>query len=135
MTRSISKESRRDFAPYPQQQQQPTYIDSHLWDIENKLVEIKQDMREQREREEFEKRTQDVEKNITELVRDKLDLQGKLAENLCVLCNQHIRDTVVLPCAHFLFCNECIKQQIDKSDAKQCPTCHHSVSQLVVCQM
>jgi len=130
LTRSISRENRRDYAPVP-----ASHLDTHLHDIENKLIELKQDLVNQREREELQKRSEDVERNITDLVRDKLNLQGKLSENLCVICHQHIRDTVVLPCAHFLFCNECIKDQIDSSESKQCPMCHHSVSQLVVCQM
>eukprot|EP00887_Chlorella_sp_A99_P002589 scaffold6.g2589.t1 len=44
----------------------------------------------------------------------------------CRLCQQRPRNCVVLPCLHFLYCDNCFKAHCSASPA--CPACHAAVS-------
>lgn len=45
----------------------------------------------------------------------------------CQICKENFRDTVILPCKHFLYCNKCL----EKPDTKSCPACLVPISDLL----
>lgn len=49
----------------------------------------------------------------------------------CGICKENHRDTVIMPCMHFLYCNKCLGQL--KTNA--CPTCRLPISGLLQCKL
>lgn len=43
----------------------------------------------------------------------------------CVICNDHDRDTVFLPCTHACACRNCA------AELKACPVCRKAIEQMV----
>lgn len=48
----------------------------------------------------------------------------------CIICELNLIDTVLIPCGHFVLCNNCSKEMVDKGLLK-CPICCSVVEQRV----
>jgi len=46
-------------------------------------------------------------------------VESEQSKNICILCCTKPRDTVLLPCMHFLFCLDCTTSLTEQ----RCPTC------------
>jgi len=48
-------------------------------------------------------------------------------ENICVICFDNEREIRLIPCNHFMFCENCVRMMIKKSghenDYRCCPVC------------
>ncbi|KAL3698266.1 hypothetical protein R1sor_012342 [Riccia sorocarpa] len=62
-----------------------------------------------------------------------LSLEAEKAKLLCQICMVKTRDTIVLPCTHFLYCNSCLF--IHKRRSNTCPACRGSIAALLHCQL
>ncbi len=68
---------------------------------------------------------------------------------LCALCMERPRDTILMPCMHFLYCSACMAQVVSSSaagggsssgvkegvGAKRCPSCRACVTGQVVAHL
>ncbi|KAL2642839.1 hypothetical protein R1flu_010426 [Riccia fluitans] len=63
----------------------------------------------------------------------KTELQSERAKLLCNICLDKPRDTMILPCTHFLYCHGCLL--IHKKRNNTCPTCRGSMSALLHCHL
>jgi hypothetical protein len=51
--------------------------------------------------------------------------------HLCVVCMEHPRVTVLVPCGHMALCKGCcdvlIDQKLKSNEVAECPMCRHAV--------
>lgn len=67
-----------------------------------------------------------------ELERSERQKFQKLYEGsaLCQICIENQRNTFILPCSHFVYCDECLKRHWEINEFRLCPLCRgpaHSV--------
>lgn len=78
-----------------------------------------------------------VAKQIESLKEENKKLQKKLEETdqelRCLICMDRARDTVIMPCLHFLFCKQCIDQHGKTSN--QCPSCRQVTTGSIICRL
>lgn len=53
----------------------------------------------------------------------------------CQICYSNVRDVVILPCSHFMFCKQCIERHVNTSQARTCPVCRGTISGLLALQL
>ncbi|KAL2608302.1 hypothetical protein R1flu_026875 [Riccia fluitans] len=61
------------------------------------------------------------------------NLEEQKAKSLCQICMENTRDTIILPCAHFLYCNKCLLNH--KKRSNKCPACRGSTSAVLHCHL
>ncbi|KAL2634391.1 hypothetical protein R1flu_005870 [Riccia fluitans] len=61
------------------------------------------------------------------------NLEAEKVKLICQICMAATRDTIVLPCTHFLYCNSCLV--IHKTRSNTCPACRGSIAALLHCQL
>ncbi|KAL2630844.1 hypothetical protein R1flu_015530 [Riccia fluitans] len=54
-------------------------------------------------------------------------------KGLCQICMENKRNTVVLPCMHFLYCDNCLRTH--QRDNTTCPACRGFVTALLHCKL
>lgn len=126
---------------------------SELKEIKNKLVECKQQFSSDsieeienlrlknallsRKIESMDEQNTNLQLQIQNLKSEnkvmKSDLEEKDRHLRCTICMESIRDTLLLPCMHFMFCQSCILQHNKTSN--QCPSCRQVSSGLLVCKL
>eukprot|EP01089_Gocevia_fonbrunei_P021896 TRINITY_DN8660_c0_g1_i2.p2 TRINITY_DN8660_c0_g1~~TRINITY_DN8660_c0_g1_i2.p2 ORF type:complete len:266 (+),score=47.05 TRINITY_DN8660_c0_g1_i2:30-827(+) len=62
-------------------------------------------------------------------LKNKLDEEQTKSQFKCLICKKSNRDTVVVPCMHFLFCWECVKNMGDN-----CYTCKIDIEGILQCK-
>lgn len=60
-------------------------------------------------------------------------IENELSILQCVICMENPRDTLVMPCLHFMFCNSCIQEHIKTSN--QCPSCRQITTGQLTCRL
>lgn len=95
-------------------------------DIES-FKEVKKCLTDKKAQQQME---QQAKKNAAERRKS---ISGELDANLCVICMDNPRDTVVLPCLHFLYCSVCISQYTRNSH--RCPSCRSVSTGSLTCRM
>jgi len=55
-------------------------------------------------------------------------LEQETAKNMCTVCTSASRDTVLMPCMHFLYCMNCLSKGVTK-----CPACRVGISGKIQC--
>jgi hypothetical protein len=50
----------------------------------------------------------------------------------CQICFEATRDTLLMPCMHFLYCKDCIHRCLGAGRPKHCPACRSPVSGQIV---
>lgn len=102
------------------------------------LDEAQQRQREERETQQISRvvsvmKTDDRVKHVTKAVAAedrKVPAMTILREhNTCMICAKYHITSMVLPCAHLLFCRNCI--EIWKAKANNCPQCRHEINMIV----
>lgn len=53
----------------------------------------------------------------------------------CQICFENNRNTVLMPCLHFLFCKRCIEVHFQTSESRVCPICRNGVSGVLELQL
>jgi hypothetical protein len=71
----------------------------------------------------------ETEKRELQLKKEALELALSDSELECGICMDRRRDTLVLPCAHLLYCRECL------SKVESCPTCRTPISEIILCKL
>jgi ankyrin repeat protein len=108
----------------PQKQPQTQSVEKQLQNMDAKLNQVL----------EMQTKLQSLqaEKIALEMQLKQKDRQIKELEiqTRCGICMEKNRDTVLMPCLHFLYCNSCITGQI-----KFCPTCRMSINGTVHCRL
>lgn len=74
---------------------------------------------------------------ITDKCKKETELRKQAEESLgeakfkiyCKSCLKNNRDILFLPCSHFMYCNECVKE----FRPKRCPTCNASIASKLHC--
>jgi E3 ubiquitin-protein ligase BRE1 len=79
-------------------------------------------------------RTQNSTKSLTKELREaKTKIEQQEARHLCGICFERPRDAIVLPCTHFLYCNQCLSENTKNS--KKCPACRSALSGVLLCKL
>jgi hypothetical protein len=68
-----------------------------------------------------------VHEQLAEAV-EQLGLEDELAggdDHLCVVCLEHQRDEVLVPCGHMVLCRFCCQDIMQ--DSKACPVCREDI--------
>ncbi|KAL2650010.1 hypothetical protein R1flu_018138 [Riccia fluitans] len=65
--------------------------------------------------------------NLVDFV--KTSLVQVLEKQTCCMCKVNLRNTVILPCMHFLYCSECLHNHQKRSS--ECPTCQTPIGAAV----
>eukprot|EP00899_Mesostigma_viride_P024431 jgi/Mesvir1/5172/Mv15310-RA.2 len=66
-------------------------------------------------------------------LRDMEDRMEELeAMALCRMCFSVKRDTLLVPCLHMLYCQECVRTHASSGGTK-CPTCRTTIARIVTC--
>eukprot|EP01028_Stygiella_incarcerata_P007948 TRINITY_DN331_c2_g4_i1.p1 TRINITY_DN331_c2_g4~~TRINITY_DN331_c2_g4_i1.p1 ORF type:complete len:945 (+),score=307.05 TRINITY_DN331_c2_g4_i1:57-2891(+) len=60
----------------------------------------------------------------------KIDASDESASSLCVICEEHPIDMVLVPCGHMILCAHCAECMKERGDFK-CPSCRQKVNQCV----
>ncbi len=50
----------------------------------------------------------------------------------CQICYEGTRDTLLMPCMHFLYCQDCVRKCLRAGKPKHCPACRTPVSGQIV---
>jgi hypothetical protein len=68
-----------------------------------------------------------VHEQLAEMV-EQLGIEDELAcgdDHLCVVCLEHQRDEVLVPCGHMVLCRFCCENIMQES--KECPVCREAI--------
>jgi hypothetical protein len=107
-----------------QKQLQTPSVEKQLKDMDAKLSQIL----------EMQKQLQSIqaEKIALEMQLKQKDKQIKELEiqTRCGICIEKNRDTILMPCLHFLYCNSCITGQV-----KSCPACRMPINGTFHCRL
>ena len=80
-----------------------------------------------------------LEMKNTALEKESIEIKKKINEKdillRCVICMEKARDTVVLPCLHFLFCSTCIQKHNSSSNTNKCPSCRQTTTGNLNCRL
>jgi hypothetical protein len=49
----------------------------------------------------------------------------------CCICMDGVRDTLIMPCMHFLYCNACMRR--NSATSNNCPACRTNIQGLLKC--
>lgn len=60
-------------------------------------------------------------------------LEKEEARTTCRICFIHVRDTLLLPCMHFQYCQSCLFEHRKRKN--DCPTCRSPISGLLQCTL
>ena len=83
-----------------------------------KAEAVQREQQMQREKAEALQREQKMQKEKAEALQREQQMQRQLDEEvLCQICMEHKRDTVLMPCLHFLYCHGCIQGQTARAGA------------------
>lgn len=57
-------------------------------------------------------------------------LQDERDKQLCVICQDNVKDTLIFPCKHLCVCNDCVEQITNSVllDSRRCPLCRTKIS-------
>ncbi|CAM6097248.1 unnamed protein product [Calypogeia fissa] len=61
------------------------------------------------------------------------ELANEKEKSCCQICFNNPRDAIVLPCMHFLYCNECL--QAHQKRNPECPTCRGKINCVLRCNL
>jgi len=113
--------------------------------MEKELAKEKQKNRERKEHKpqvveslrslnELAARIEEVERKASQLEQE---IQQERMKTRCINCYIAERDTILMPCLHFLYCGECIKNfKGNNSDSsKCCPACSLPIGGMLICKM
>ena len=74
---------------------------------------------------------------VSELMQRCSDMQLRMnvleEARLCTICLDRLRDTIVLPCMHAMFCGSCLRSS--SPPVTHCPTCRGFISGLLECRL
>lgn len=62
------------------------------------------------------------------------DLEIEKQNSICEICMSSNRDTVIMPCMHFMFCYECLSK-MQQQQQNKCPACRTPISGLLKCKL
>ncbi|KAL2609726.1 hypothetical protein R1flu_028299 [Riccia fluitans] len=73
-----------------------------------------------------------TEKEIVLKLKDFLELQKESLrqereKQKCLICKLSLRNTIIFPCLHFLYCGECLHDHHLQKRSNECPACGTSV--------
>jgi len=69
---------------------------------------------------------QDQQEQIHKLTSE---LEVETQKTICQICYENKRNSVIMPCMHFLYCNKCLSSQ------KNCPVCRQPIMGIVQCKL
>jgi len=69
-----------------------------------------------------------------EIQRLKKELSEKTEMILCQLCRQRVRDCLLTPCGHLLYCFACIERRRQQSN-EGCPKCEAPITVVLPCRV
>ena len=111
---------------------------------QSSLGEIRQSFIAEREqdcqklREEFEKKLKVAETSSSDSVEKIRELEKDLEQSreaqLCQICFERLRDCIIMPCTHLLYCRTCVTRHKKKSDSR-CPACRGPISGEILCNV
>jgi late competence protein required for DNA uptake (superfamily II DNA/RNA helicase) len=51
----------------------------------------------------------------------------------CRICFERLRDALVMPCMHFMYCHQCLVEHGEAS--RNCPACRSPISDVLQCKL
>eukprot|EP00456_Euglypha_rotunda_P013320 TRINITY_DN13967_c0_g1_i4.p1 TRINITY_DN13967_c0_g1~~TRINITY_DN13967_c0_g1_i4.p1 ORF type:complete len:232 (-),score=29.51 TRINITY_DN13967_c0_g1_i4:21-620(-) len=72
-------------------------------------------------------------RNVATTVSDyEAKLERAQSRTQCQICMERTRNTLLLPCCHFLYCSTCLSQMQDRN---RCPTCRQTIQGQIACNL
>jgi hypothetical protein len=57
--------------------------------------------------------------------------QGSFETNLCIICMDHMKDSIFAPCGHECVCKKCGDHFMHQATSKLCPLCRERVTSVI----